>query len=68
MLSTMRKCKHSLRNRVMTVAGFFLFTDGRAVKVGCYDARVKKLQLFGQGNVWPGNYFIGLKINILAVY
>lgn len=46
----------------------FLFTDGRAVKVGCYDARVKKLQLFGQGNVWPGNYFIGLKINILAVY
>ncbi|CAH3039067.1 unnamed protein product [Porites lobata] len=27
--------------------------DGRAVKVGCYDARVKKLQLFGQGNVWP---------------
>ena len=31
------------------------FTDGFAVPVGYYDARVKQLRLVKQGNVWPGS-------------
>ena len=33
----------------------YLFADGHAVRVGCYDAFAKKLQLVGKGNLWPGN-------------
>ena len=32
----------------------FLSTDGHAVPVGYYDARVRELRLVGQGNLWPG--------------
>ena len=33
----------------------YLFADGHAVRVGCYDAFARKLQLVGKGNLWPGN-------------